>query len=91
MLRDGNAVTGVAFTDLLSGDALEVRSAVTINVAGPWVDAVLAGDRADADGEQSAQRLIGGTKGSHIVVDPFPGAPRDALYIEARRDGRPFS
>jgi glycerol-3-phosphate dehydrogenase len=24
------------------------------------------------------------------VVDPFPGAPRDALYVEARRDGRPF-
>ena len=35
-------------------------------------------------------RLIGGTKGSHIVVAPFPGAPRDALYAEARRDGRPF-
>jgi glycerol-3-phosphate dehydrogenase len=80
----------VAFTDVLSGDALKARSAVTINVAGPWVDAVLAGDRTDADGVQPAQRLIGGTKGSHIVVDPFPGAPRDALYIEARRDGRPF-
>jgi glycerol-3-phosphate dehydrogenase len=34
--------------------------------------------------------LIGGTKGSHIVVDPFPGAPMDALYAEARQDGRPF-
>ena len=28
-------------------------------------------------------RFIGGTKGSHIVVAPFPGAPRDALYVEA--------
>ena len=35
-------------------------------------------------------RLIGGSKGSHIVVEPFPGAPRDALYAEARQDGRPF-
>jgi glycerol-3-phosphate dehydrogenase len=32
--------------------------------------------------------LIGGTKGSHIVVPPFPGAPHDALYFEARADGR---
>ncbi len=86
LLRDGNAVVGVAFTDLLAGESLEARSAVTINVAGPWVDDVLAGDGSDGAGE----RLIGGTKGSHIVVDPFPGAPRDALYIEARRDGRPF-
>jgi glycerol-3-phosphate dehydrogenase len=35
-------------------------------------------------------KLIGGTKGSHIVVETFPGAPSDALYIEAKRDGRPY-
>jgi glycerol-3-phosphate dehydrogenase len=34
--------------------------------------------------------LIGGTKGSHIVVSPFDGAPRDAFYVEAESDGRPF-
>jgi glycerol-3-phosphate dehydrogenase len=34
--------------------------------------------------------MIGGTKGSHIVVEPFRGAPKDALYIEARQDGRPY-
>jgi glycerol-3-phosphate dehydrogenase len=34
---------------------------------------------------------IGATKGSHIVVDPFPGAPTDsALYVEAKTDKRPF-
>lgn len=37
-----------------------------------------------------AGRLIGGTKGSHIIVEPFPGAPQDALYVEAQTDGRPF-
>ena len=35
-------------------------------------------------------RLIGGTKGSHIIVAPFDGAPQDALYVEAHSDGRPF-
>jgi len=35
--------------------------------------------------------MIGGTKGSHLVVDPFPGAPQnEALYVEARKDGRPY-
>ena len=34
--------------------------------------------------------MIGGTKGSHIIVDPFPGAPQQALYVEARADGRPY-
>jgi glycerol-3-phosphate dehydrogenase len=39
-------------------------------------------------GLEGGTRLIGGTKGSHFVVDPFPGAPSDALYYEARSDGR---
>jgi len=34
--------------------------------------------------------LIGGTKGTHLVVDPFPGAPQGcAMYYEAASDGRP--
>jgi glycerol-3-phosphate dehydrogenase len=36
------------------------------------------------------ERLIGGTKGSHIIVKRFEGAPREALYAEAKEDGRPF-
>lgn len=35
--------------------------------------------------------MIGGTKGSHFVVDPFPGAPaNEAIYYEAIFDGRPI-
>ena len=34
--------------------------------------------------------MIGGTKGSHIVVAPFAGAPASGLYVEARTDRRPF-
>jgi glycerol-3-phosphate dehydrogenase len=59
------------------------RARVVLNVAGPWVDEVLAG----ADG---GVRLIGGTKGSHLVVPPFHGAPDAALYAEAAEDARPF-
>jgi glycerol-3-phosphate dehydrogenase len=59
------------------------RARVVLNVAGPWVDEVLAG----ADG---GARLIGGTKGSHLVVPSFHGAPDAALYAEAAADARPF-
>ncbi|MEY2954836.1 MAG: hypothetical protein RL530_437, partial [Actinomycetota bacterium] len=35
-----------------------------------------------------SKRLIGGSKGSHIIVDPFPGAPTDVVYYESQTDGR---
>ena len=35
-------------------------------------------------------RLIGGTKGSHLIVARFPGAPDTAIYVEAETDHRPF-
>jgi glycerol-3-phosphate dehydrogenase len=78
-------VTGVAGRDTLTGELFESAAAVIVNVAGPWVDAVLA----STDGVKRS-RLIGGSKGSHIVVAPFQGAPHNALYAESRRDGRPF-
>jgi glycerol-3-phosphate dehydrogenase len=85
ILRRDGRVTGVAGNDVLTGEPFRYAAPVVVNVAGPWVDEVLTG----SDLAQRS-RLIGGSKGSHIVVDPFPGAPRDALYAEARQDGRPF-
>ncbi|MCC2629878.1 MAG: dependent oxidoreductase [Thermomicrobiales bacterium] len=84
ILREDERVTGVAGNDILTGEPFRYAAPVVVNVAGPWVDEVLAGSNL---GQRS--RLIGGSKGSHIVIDPFPGAPRDALYAEARQDGRP--
>ena len=91
MLMDGaNNVTGVEFTDVLGGAKHQAHASVTVNVTGPWVDEVLAELQKPGTGEDSG-RFMGGTKGSHLVVDPFPGAPEgEALYVEARRDGRPF-
>jgi glycerol-3-phosphate dehydrogenase len=85
IVEDGD-VTGVEFTGVLGGESYEAHAPVTLNVAGPWVDEVLSG----MDGDTQT-RMIGGTKGSHLVVDPFPGAPKgEALYVEARKDGRPY-
>jgi glycerol-3-phosphate dehydrogenase len=61
-----------------------VEASVIINAAGPWVDRVL--ERAPV----KSPKLIGGTKGSHIIVPVFPGAPSNAIYLEARSDGRPI-
>jgi glycerol-3-phosphate dehydrogenase len=44
------------------GEALSVRPRIVVNAAGPWIDRVNA-----ALGAPS--RLIGGTKGSHILLD----------------------
>src|SRR4029079_16678814 len=60
------------------------EASVIINAAGPWVDQVL--ERAPV----KSPKLIGGTKGSHIIVPVFPGAPSNAIYLEARSDGRPI-
>lgn len=83
-ILEGGKVRGVEFTDLFSGESHTARAPVTVNAAGPWVDRVLAG----MDG--SGEPIIGGTKGSHLVVDSFPGAPEEALYYEAVSDGRPI-
>ncbi|HET6885508.1 MAG TPA: glycerol-3-phosphate dehydrogenase/oxidase [Rubrobacteraceae bacterium] len=83
LVLDDGRVTGVEFTDVLGGGSYRARAPVTVNVAGPWVDEVL--------GEIHEGRMIGGTKGSHLILDPFPGAPKsEALYVEARKDGRPY-
>jgi glycerol-3-phosphate dehydrogenase len=83
LISEGDRVTGVEFTDVLGTGSYSAHAPVTVNVAGPWVDEVL--------GQTSGGRMIGGTKGSHMVVDPFPGAPKnEALYVEARKDGRPY-
>ncbi|HET8523082.1 MAG TPA: glycerol-3-phosphate dehydrogenase, partial [Thermomicrobiales bacterium] len=82
LLTEGAVVRGIEMTDLLSGQHSTVRGKVVVNVAGPWVDQVLTGENVDE------KRMIGGTKGSHLVVNPFPDAPKDAVYYEARSDGR---
>lgn len=67
-----------------SGEEQEMITRSVINAAGPWVDAVLALC------DEKMPRFMGGTKGSHIVVGEFSGAPADAVYVEAGADGRPI-
>lgn len=84
IMRDGEKVRGIEGRDWITGQTFQAFAPVIFNVAGPWVDRVLA------EAGAQAPALIGGTKGTHIVVRPFAGAPRDAIYVEAKSDGRPF-
>ena len=84
LISPGGVVRGVALRDERTGDTADVETKVVVNAAGPWVDQVLAG----SDGERH-EPLIGGTKGSHLVV-AWPGGPRHAVFASAKEDGRPF-
>ena len=81
-IEQGGTVTGVYFTDTLTGERRALSGRIVVNAAGPWVDTVLGGPK------PGQRRFIGGAKGSHLIVDPFPGAPNDVVYYESRTDGR---
>jgi len=82
-LVQSGKVTGVKATDQLTGESFEVRASLVYNVAGAAIDRLVADPSLP---EQP--RLNGGTKGSHLIVGPFPGAPTDVVYYESRLDGR---
>lgn len=74
----------VTLKDELSGETLTVKPKVVINAAGPWIDFV--NDRMGVD----KQRFIGGTKGSHLVLDhpELLEATRDSEIFFENDDGR---
>lgn len=85
LLIENGSIYGVEWaTESARGRAL---APVVVNAAGPWVDAVLGTGETRLAGET---RLIGGTKGSHLIAEGFTGAPSHAVYAEAASDGRPF-
>lgn len=85
LIKEGGRVVGVKAVNS-SGKSLEFRADLTINAGGPWVDYVLRGD--NSQNAVESKRLIGGSKGSHIIVDPFEGGPTDVVYYESQTDGR---
>ena len=80
----GGAVSSVEYKNTLTGNHGKADVRVVVNAAGPWVDEVIS------TAAKNMPKLIGGTKGSHIIVGQFKGAPADAFYVEAAADGRPF-
>jgi len=92
--RQGNKITHLTCKDMLTGEEFTVKgtdNSVVINISGPWVDEVCRSGKKEAENAPIGDnKKIGPTKGSHVIVDPFPGAPPTSLYVEAKSDGRPF-
>lgn len=81
-LRD-HQVCGLRLRDLLHEAEFRVETRCVINASGPWADSVCR-----SSGIEPQAPMIGGVRGSHIVLPRFPGAPDVAVYTEAQ-DGRP--
>jgi glycerol-3-phosphate dehydrogenase len=77
-------VHGVLLRDQLTGRDQRVDASWVINCTGPWVDRVC-----QRSSIRTSKPLLGGVRGSHIVLPRFPGSPNAALYTEAV-DGRPI-
>jgi len=77
-------VSRLLLRDLTNGHEEWTASDWVINATGPWADRF-----AEQCGIRAQERMIGGVRGSHIVVPNFAGAPRTAVYSEAV-DHRPI-
>jgi glycerol-3-phosphate dehydrogenase len=74
---------GVLLRDRLTGKDQRVDAGWIINCTGPWADRICQRSTV-----RTGKPMIGGVRGSHIVLPRFSGAPNAALYTEAA-DGRP--
>ncbi len=77
-------VTGLRLRDQLHGTEELVRATWIINATGPWADHIC-----QRSNIRTEHPMVGGVRGSHIVLPKFAGSPDAAVYSEAV-DGRPF-
>jgi glycerol-3-phosphate dehydrogenase len=82
-VQDRRAI-GVILRDDFTGNEDHVGGAWIINATGPWADSVCQRSRIRTD-----HAMVGGVRGSHIVLPKFAGTPEAAVYTEAV-DGRPI-
>ena len=74
---------GVLLRDRITGKDQKVDAGWVINCTGPWADRICQRSTV-----RTGKPMVGGVRGSHIVLPRFSGAPNTALYTEAA-DGRP--
>jgi glycerol-3-phosphate dehydrogenase len=82
--RTGSRVSSLTVRDELTGIEYTAPARIVVNAAGPWIDQVWQQD------DVQLPEMNGGTKGTHLVLNKFPGAPTDAFYYESQADGRPM-
>jgi glycerol-3-phosphate dehydrogenase len=78
LLREGDRFVGVEVEDLRTGQGpIAVRGRVVINATGPWCDEIRQ--------MYGAERILGPTKGVHIVVDAARFPIRRALLVREKK------
>ena len=75
---------GVLLRDRTTGKDCRVDAGWIINSTGPWADRICQRSTI-----RIGKPMLGGVRGSHIVLPRFSGAPTAGLYTEAA-DGRPI-
>jgi len=74
---------GVLLRDRITGKDERVEAGWIVNCTGPWADRIC-----QRSAVRMSKPMLGGVRGSHIVLPRFSGAPSAALYTEAA-DKRP--
>jgi glycerol-3-phosphate dehydrogenase len=75
---------GVLLRDRNTGKDERVDAAWILNCSGPWADRIC-----QRSSVRTSKPMLGGVRGSHIVLTRFSGAPTAGIYTEAA-DGRPI-
>jgi glycerol-3-phosphate dehydrogenase len=81
--KETRSVTGARLRDQFSDTEYSISATSIVNATGPWADSVVR------ESNLCSEQMIGGVRGSHLVLPKFPCAPQDAIYTEAI-DGRPI-
>jgi len=80
LLRDAGRVSGARVRDRVTEDAFDLRSSVVVNATGVWLDRLRAG--------RASGGTIRSTKGIHIFLPRKKVGNREAVVLNAKRDGR---
>lgn len=81
LLYEDGRVAGAELRDVLTGRTGQVKAKVTINAAGPWVDAIREKDNSKKG------KTLHHTKGVHLVFDQKRFPLGQAIYFDSA-DGR---
>ncbi|HEY7404194.1 MAG TPA: FAD-dependent oxidoreductase, partial [Candidatus Angelobacter sp.] len=76
--RINGRVCDVRVRNTLTRSEGTVRTSWVINATGPWADFLIEASKVDT------KRMVGGVRGSHLVLPRFSGAPQYAIHVEGQ-------
>ena len=82
LLKSGNMISGVAATDMESGESFEINGRVVVNATGIFTDDILQRDN------PSAKKIIVPSQGVHLVLEKHFLQSESAILIPRTADGR---